>query len=62
MSAWVFIHPVDLVKTRMQLLGDEAGDATAFSVGKDLVRFFFCGGGRVYLVCFYIAMRNVCTD
>lgn len=38
MSAWVFIHPVDLVKTRMQLLGDGKKGATAISVGKDLVR------------------------
>lgn len=37
MSAWVFIHPADLVKTRMQLLGDEKGDANALSVGRDLV-------------------------
>lgn len=37
MSAWMFIHPVDLVKTRMQLLGDKRGDATAMSVGKELV-------------------------
>lgn len=37
MSAWVFIHPADLVKTRMQLLGDEKKGATAVSVGKDLV-------------------------
>lgn len=38
MSAWMLIHPVDVVKTRMQLLGKERGDATAVSVGKDLVR------------------------
>ncbi|CAM9469486.1 unnamed protein product, partial [Hapterophycus canaliculatus] len=38
MSAWVFIHPADLVKTRMQLLGDEKKGATAVSVGKDLVK------------------------
>lgn len=37
MSAWVFIHPADLVKTRMQLLGDAKKDATAVSVAKDLV-------------------------
>lgn len=41
MSAWVFIHPVDLVKTRMQLLGDKAEDATALAVAGDLVRLFF---------------------
>lgn len=41
MSAWVFIHPVDLVKTRMQLLGDAKKGATAISVGKDLVRLYF---------------------
>ncbi|CAN0030783.1 unnamed protein product [Pylaiella littoralis] len=38
MSAWVFIHPADLIKTRMQLLGDAKKDATAVSVGKDLVK------------------------
>lgn len=38
MSAWMFIHPVDLVKTRMQLLGDEKGDATAVTIAKTLVR------------------------
>ena len=38
MSAWVFIHPADLVKTRMQLLGDAKKDATAVSVANDLVR------------------------
>lgn len=39
MSAWVFIHPADLIKTRMQLLGDAKKDATAVTVAKDLVRF-----------------------
>lgn len=38
MSAWMLIHPVDVVKTRMQLMGKDRGDATALSVGKDLVR------------------------
>ncbi|CAM9495477.1 unnamed protein product [Ectocarpus sp. 4 AP-2014] len=38
MSAWVFIHPADLIKTRMQLLGDSKKGATAVSVGKDLVK------------------------
>ncbi|CAM9122645.1 unnamed protein product [Choristocarpus tenellus] len=38
MSAWMCIHPVDVVKTRMQLLGTNGGNATALSVGTDLVR------------------------
>lgn len=38
MSAWMLIHPVDVIKTRMQLLGKSRGDATAISVGKELVR------------------------
>lgn len=38
MSAWMLIHPVDVIKTRMQLLGDSKGDANAVSIGKDIVR------------------------
>lgn len=50
MSAWVFIHPADLVKTRMQLLGDKAQDATALSVAKDLVSIFcFCFADLIHV-------------
>ena len=37
MSSWVFIHPADLVKTRMQLLGQNEKKTNAVSVAKDLV-------------------------
>lgn len=39
MSAWMLIHPVDVIKTRMQLLGKANEDATALSVGKEIVSF-----------------------
>lgn len=39
MSAWMFIHPIDVVKTRMQLLSNSRGNFTAFSVCKDIVSF-----------------------
>ncbi|CAM9404609.1 unnamed protein product [Discosporangium mesarthrocarpum] len=38
MSAWMAIHPVDVVKTRMQLQQSRVENATAFSVAADLVR------------------------
>ncbi|CAM9915949.1 unnamed protein product [Ascophyllum nodosum] len=38
MSSWVFIHPADLVKTRMQLLEQNEKKTNAVSVAKDLVK------------------------